>query len=415
MKGLKLGCGQLARACSAAALLVLVWITLYGIVSVIYLRSLPGGLVPALFLGFLFYLAIKLIQLKELPGWTLNAPHWLMIGVVVLPGISLLGQLALNLTAVDVEGRDTSQFAFSFWIVGVLWFFVGAAVATAAVGQSNFLTYLILGFLLFGLWLGSDGVFVIHYGNLSRGADGVRFTHLHTSDYAVFSLALAYGLATKYARYLVAIVAAFVLFALGGRAALFSFMTALLLYQYFFGAQSSTSRVFGGVVLASGLLAVFIFLRAVDAFDLAGKDLLFSEGYTSDSSVAARLDFVKLALDDLLSQAAFGDPSLIVARFSTIGAYMHNLLSAWQFYGALFFLVILIALVQILMLSHHFRKSWHDSLSVTFGLLAIYVVISVVVGKSVAFYLLWLVLGFWLERWVLWSSIGTRRFLPVVN
>jgi len=403
------------RLASFAALLVLVAISFYSIVSVLYLRSLGGVLIPALLLGVFFYVSVKFAEMQIQPGWVLHLPHWLVIGMIVLPGIALLGQLTFNLMATDLDGKDTFQFAISFWVVGVFWFLVGAATATAELKSSNYYAIGIVVVLFSIVLIGSEGAFVIHYGNLSRGLDGIHFTHLNTSDYAVFILALAYGLASTVVRYLVVLGAVSVLFALGGRSALLSFAAAVVIHQTFYALRSAESRIWGCVVLVGALLAFFVLLSAVDVLDLAGKDLLFSQGYKSDSSVAARIEFVELAISDLGRQALFGDPSLFVKRFSTIGAYMHNLLSAWQFYGFVFFMVVVVALLGALRLAYKLRKVWNDCLSSAFGLLIVYVLISVIVGRSVTFYLLWLVLGFWLERWILWRSFGTRDFLPATH
>lgn len=392
---------RLIRYISGGVILIVSAVSVYGLVSVLYFRSYAVGLVPALLAAALLYGLIKVIQVERNRGFYLGAPRLLMILIVLLPALSLLGQSALNFTAMDIDGRSSIGHAQNFWMVGALWLISGAAIATGVMGRSNLLAMAILGALLFLLWLGSDGLFIINYGLLSAGLGGARFSHLNTSDYAVFGLALAYGLASGWFRVIVLVAGVFVLFALGGRSALLAFTAAAVLHWIFWGQVRLASRVAGSLFLVSVLSAVFVYLAEMGRTDVAGKDVLFSQGYAADSSVVARLDQIMLGVADLGKQAVFGDPSLIVKKFDSVGGYMHNLLSAWQFYGLVFFAVLLSALFYSLRHSYVHRESCGDALSTAFVLLLIYVAISVVVAKAITFYLLWLVLGFWLERVVL--------------
>ena len=403
------------RVIQRLSLLSLVLVTtlcFYSLASVLYLRSMAEGLIPVLFLCGVVYLVSKYAQMRVLPGWNLRMPHALLAAIVLLPAVSLLGQSALNLSALDIDGRSSIFHARNFWVVGVLWLVAGAALASAFVSPSRLAALGLVGALIVLLWFGSEGLFVINYARLSAGMGGFRFSHLNTSDYAVFSLALAYGLAFGWVRVAVLVGGLFVLFALGGRGALISFALAAVLHQAFFVVHSPKMRVFSLVALVSVLVAFFGILSDMGASDLTGKDVLFSEGYRGDASVLARLDQIFFGFSDLGQQALFGDPSLIVRRFASAGAYMHNLFSSWQFYGVLFFAVLVCALFFGLKFAYLSRGVNSDVLSVTFTILIIYVAISVVVAKAVGFYLLWLALGFWLERGILGSSLGTRRFLP---
>ena len=392
---------KLIRGSSAGALLIVVGVSMYGLASVLYYRSFATGLVPALLAVAVLYGLIKIIQADRADGVSYSTPRLLMLLIVLLPALSLLGQSALNLSAMDIDGRSSIGHAQNFWMVGTLWLIAGAAIATGTVARSNLFAIGLVGALLFLLWIGSDGLFVVNYGRLSAGLGGARFSHLNTSDYAVFSLALAYGLASGWLRIIVLVAAVFVLFALGGRSALFAFTAATVLHWIFWGGSRPASRLIGGFLLVSVLGVVFIYLADLGGAEVAGKDVLFSQGYASDSSVVARVDQIMLGVADLGRQAMFGDPSLIVKRFASAGAYMHNLLSAWQFYGFAFFVVLVASLLYCLRYSYVNRESYDDSLSTAFVLLLIYASISVVIAKAITFYLLWLVLGFWLESAVL--------------
>lgn len=383
----------------------------YGLASVLYFRVFAEGLIPALSIGALLYFIGKAAQMRAVPGWQIRAPHALLASVVLLPALSLLGQSALNLSVVDLDGRSSINYVASFWGVGALWCLSGAAIAAAWVPPSRLGAGAILLGLLGLLWVATDGLLVVHYGRLSDGLGGVRFSHLNTSDYAVFVLALAYGLAVGWLRIVVVLAAVVVLFGLGGRTALICFITAAVGHQAFFVANSARARLLASLALVLVLVPAILTLAQSGAADLAGKDLLFTEGYSSDSSVLARLDHILLGGEDLFRQALFGDPSLIAKRFNSMGSYMHNLLSAWQFYGVVFFAVLLFSLFGCMRFAMGHARLFLDPVTVTFAVLLTYVVFAVLIGRAVNFYLLWLVLGFWLERWALCSSSRTMAFL----
>lgn len=389
---------KLIRQGSLVTLLVVVGVCLAGLVSALYLKVPLEGVVPVLVFCAVLYLFSKLLKGRSLPDSRFCMQTRILWLVVLLPAVSLLGQSALNLSSMDIDGRSSISYARNFWFVGSLWLLAGAGIAAASLERSNALALMLLAVLLALLWFGSDGVFLINYGQLSADSGGLRITHLTTSDYAVFCLAMAYGLSSGLGRVAVSLCALFILFALGGRAALFSFALAVLVMQIFVGQSRGSLRVLAGIVLGAVFLILYDYFGSLAQDSGASKDVLFSQGFGRDASVLERLEQIFLGFEDLGKQALFGDLSLVVRRFATAGGYMHNILSAWQFYGFLFFSLLVASLVYSLRFAYasHF---WSDnSLHVAFHLLLVYVVISVLVGKAVTFYLLWLVLGYWLER-----------------
>lgn len=382
---------------SDVALVVVSGMCIFNLYSVLYLREVPSLLVPVLAFCVVFFV-LKRVAFVGDGEIFFPAEYRIMLLILFVPGLAILGQAALNIDAVDLDGRRSIEFARSFWLMGVLWFLAGAALADARLPDSNALAFGIIGLLIALLWIGSEGFLVINYALLSAGLGGFRFSHLNTSDYTVFLLALAYGMSTKWWRFIVVVGALGVLFSLGGRSALFIFAASVIVHQLFYVRGIVGAKILSATVLV--VIMVYVFVSAAESglIDVAGKDLLFSRGYAADPSVLERIEQMRFGVDNLYLQIPFGDPSLIVERFSSVGAYMHNVLSVWQFYGFFFFAILVFSLVFCLRFSISFKSGDGSVLSVSFSVLLIYVCISVAISKSFTFYLMWLVLGYWFEK-----------------
>ena len=378
--------------------MVVVGICLYGLFSVFYLRVAVEGVVFSLVFCAILYFITELLRSRVAPASVLCKQIAALWALILLPAFSLLGQSALSLSAMDIQGRTSIDFARNFWVVGSLWMLTGAGIAAAYLNRSNTLALVLLAILVALLWFGSDGLFVINYGRLSADVGGLRITHLTMADYAVFCLALAYGLSSGLVRVAIVLGALFVLFALGGRGALLAFAVAVFVMQVLIEKRRTSLRVALVMLLAAAFVTLQGYFEDLAQQSGAVKNLLFSQGFGRDESVIERLEQIFLGLSDLGRQAALGDLSLVVWRFDSAGAYMHNIISAWQFYGVLFFSVLVASILYSLGFANESRRWSDDSIHATFHLLLIYVVISVLVAKAITFYLLWLVIGYWLAR-----------------
>lgn len=126
--------------------------------------------------------------------------------------------------------------------------------------------------------------------------------------------------------------------------------------------------------------------------------MLILGGLGDENSFLLRSEFIWVGLSALPDQILFGDPTFLVSRLGSVGAYMHNILSAWQFWGGFSFIYTLVCCLIVLI--GLWRRPFLVSDAVgDFVLIAfLYGFVCVLTGKHVGFDLFWLGLGMGLAR-----------------
>lgn len=311
--------------------------------------------------------------------------------------LSLILQQMFQEDLVDTYGRSAKAQTREIFIVGMIWLLCGAAIQRIKINYSTLLSILLLVFLSYNVIKGIDDGFMISYGTLSESRDdGIVLNHLLMGESATMLLALAFASATRYLRLLVFILGTAILFALGGRGALFSFVVAILCFLL---VRQPLSYTVGFVILSVGIAIILI----TSVITLGPNDpyisrMLFLEGIGADSSAAAREYFLQQSLNALPTQALIGDPGFLIHRFGSLGAYIHNLLSAWQFFGVFPFLLFCYFIIVIAKFIFKHRRDTPLMID-EFGLIVFFqCVISVIIAKSINFHAFWFVLGFWLFK-----------------
>ncbi|MGQ3123092.1 hypothetical protein [Variovorax sp.] len=311
-------------------------------------------------------------------------------------GISVILQNLLIDDRIDNDSRSALWFSTTTYLLAAIYFLIGAGLHGARFEKSNSLALLFLGILVAGIYINLDGLPVLNFGQMSlQRSDEVQIDHLVIGEPAIFLVALALAFSGRKLRGVLFAVGLMCFFCMGGRTALISYAASVLV---FFLIRQSARR--NAVVV--GLAAILILLAwaqiSVYSDDPLVARMLISDGLEADESQIARNQIFSDGLSNLFQQSFIGDPTLIVEKSGTIGAYFHNLLSAWQFFGMIPFLATLFAIIYI---TAHIWKGRErlTSRADDFGVfLFFYCVISVVIGKAVNFYPFWLSLGFWLYR-----------------
>ena len=188
------------------------------------------------------------------------------------------------------------------------------------------------------------------------------------------------------------------LFFMGGRTALFVFaLTGILM-------------TFKGNILRNTIVSVLLVLSCVGIFwysvlsgliDLEAKavrEILFLDGLDEDESYQGRINLLLGNMSLLADQFWIGNFGLVSQRQGGVSGYVHNILSAWQFYGFFIFAILIFCLYYCLRRMVSTLKHSDLPADVFGSFLLIYVLISVVVSKYVGWHLLWFVLGFWLMK-----------------
>lgn len=308
----------------------------------------------------------------------------------------------------DFLGRSSVGTTLKIAGFAILWMLIGYEMQRARLKDSNTVS-LVLAFAMSLLVFSNlDGGLIINYRllNAERG-DAGEASHLVLGESAVVIIAFAVAAARGVLRYLIGAVGIALLFSMGGRTSLLAFVLSLVAFAIIRSRSVSLS-----VLVVSGALAIVaIFLPAIAdtvVDDQALSRMFLAKGISEEGSLLERGYQFEIGLRGLLEQVYFGDPNFLIERLGGMGTYMHNLLSAWQFFG--FFTFFIISFVMLYLLrSIYINAAVFEGVVGHFSkLIFLYSFFCVLIGKYIGFNLIWLGIGLCLGR-VLNSGGGGAR------
>jgi len=295
---------------------------------------------------------------------------------------------------IGFDGIDTLGNISSVLILSIIWFFAGGAVAGYDGKESlpMALVVLLTVTVSMGMSAGSDLAISYVEAVYDAGMEGIN--HLSLEKYVILLLIFSYAMYSK-TRWLVVLGGIYVLFLMGGRTALVVFTVTAILMSL---REGKTLRNLFGMLIVGTV--VFIGLRLLvdsgimDVQNRGIRRILFLDGLQEDNSFQARTQLFEQSLAMLPDQFWFGDFTL-VTKIASFGGYSHNLLSAWQFYGFFVFIALILAMMYCFRRMLHTLRVRGRPADVFGAFMLIYVIISMVLSKSVLWNLLWFTLGFW--------------------
>ena len=328
---------------------------------------------------------------------TFSKNELLLFALVASTVVSLALQFAFGVDFADQDGVSSQSYTIAMWAFSMFYLFAGAACSRALYEKSTIISLILLGLVLVPILKAADGNLLLDYTGLryALGMDG--FTHLSIAEWVVFLLMGSYAFSKPVMRPLVIVVAVYCLFALQGRSSTaFTILTFIV-----FGLLNEGKRslyTWAGIALVA--FAAYLVLPIEEMFFDANQGsvdrmLLSQEG--EDGSLAGRAEVMGIAMSSLPSQALYGNPAFLAKELHQMGSYIHNILSMWQFFGALPFFLMVAILVRSLI--KMYRKVQDKSLSVMdemASLLLIYSSVSVLLSKSIVFYWVWFSMGYWM-------------------
>jgi len=343
------------------------------------------------------YIGARVWMLKE-EGLSFTLGEQGIAALLLALIFAVAGQYAFVGSMNDLDGIDTFTFTFNMLANSVFWLFAGASMALCRLRTSllRALLLMLAVALIVAHATDESGLFV-NYGKIIEESELQRLSHLTVAEFAVFLIFISYVSARRL-RVVVFLVGVAVLFSLGGRSSLYFTIFSVAVYEVLRGGVRL--RVFGALTSLAIAIAILFFLAL--HFNLLDEDskfvqqMLFTEGIVQDESYAERQYINSTALGMLTKQVLFGDPTLIASHYGYIGSYLHNLLSAWQFFGLPTFAV-MVALLWASWKRMRVALAESPSPIVQVGsLLLIYTLVSVIFSKYVGFRFLWVSIGFWM-------------------
>ncbi|MFN4149653.1 MAG: hypothetical protein ACK4IX_01820, partial [Candidatus Sericytochromatia bacterium] len=143
-------------------------------------------------------------------------------------------------------------------------------------------------------------------------------------------------------------------------------------------------------------IVILVLLNIIGLYDLKEMDRFLSIFSNTDSSGEVRGEILRTNILDLPNKILIGNPNYFVDNYNNLGEYIHNILSIWEFYGFIFFTIIIYVICSNLRFLIKNRKNISENTTgrfASFGL--IFVILSILVAKSAFYYPFWFVLGFW--------------------
>ncbi|AVH15438.1 hypothetical protein [Acinetobacter indicus] len=351
----------------------------------------PVAIIP---LG-LFYLIINSGKIKDN---RLNLNSFLFIAICLFLLIIPIFQNLFLDNLVDGFDRYSHNFIWVVSLLGLAWIIAGGIFgsiqdSTVFFKYLNFVFFIIFCYLL--IYSLNGGIFIDYQFLTNLRNDDIKIHHLSLTEplMLVFYMIIAQFYNSKY-KWLFILIVLFLMFSLGGRVAFFCYIFSILIYEFLISKKLNYFFKISLISFISIYMLVFLSSDLDDTFAL--EKLFLSKGLNNDESFQSRMQFFHDFFNGFLSQIIIGNPNFLIYTRNDLGSYAHNILSVFQFYGLIPFILIMFSLFYIIrkfLVLKLFRSS---DVFIIFGILFfIYTTLSVIVGKAVLFSSLWFILGFW--------------------
>lgn len=379
---------------------------------IILLRLLSLGLMGVPVTVALFAVVPVLYQLE----WLANAIGTgsakigtriplLLLAITAIVAVGYLMKTSYHNEMIDFAGRSSIDQPVYDVLYLVLWILFGASVAGADLSIIKWRRITILwmmGALIIAVALLPRSGFLVDY-NVFREAD-LSVSHLTYSDYVAIIGFFVLSIAMGAARWALFVAVLILLFLMQGRNTLLSFVIVVLGFEVVRHLRAWPLYI---VAFVLAMLSLPLVMDLINDQKSSNEQMARMLSLSSaDESISMRSEFFWGALTDLPAQAFVGDASLIIARNGNYGAYMHNVLSAWQMHGILMLLVIVVAsLMAWTCMLRRFRQGPGPT-DQFFGYILAYGMLGVLASKSYGFFPLWIGLGVWLSAPAVRRSLG---------
>lgn len=250
-------------------------------------------------------------------------------------------QLTLFTHYVDFYGRSSLQFLIENTLYAIFYIFIGFILIKLDILKDNKKAILFLLATFFVIWNVSEGEGFINYYNLANnlGISGeVEVNHMVLGPLFYFLFIFIYSLSKTWLKIFSAVIILYMLFVLGGRGDLILFLLSIVTLEIVKGLNVKRWMF----ILMAFFLVSTLFL--LNFSNMSDNDfisrMIISDGLKNDESYLERLQILEVGLRELPSQFFVGNISSLIKNHNNLGAYIHNFISIWQFYGFFIFLYI---------------------------------------------------------------------------
>ena len=374
-----------AKKISNFGLVVFIWVCYLNVISLFTVNRL----VPAHHLTIVILSVSTLTMLIGLRS-TLSITNQSVVSMLIisLMIISTASQVMFNAGLIDDKGVDVNFFLLSNTMFSIIYFFLGVSLSYSSYSRKKYvLIFIVFMAPIFFLSTFYINGYTVSYGEIRANGSDDSINHLSIGSYVVVICFFLFSLLERKKKFFPAIIILVYLFVLDGRGALLATLLTLLFYSVLLFRSRCLLR-FKMIIFV--FLVIFISSVLTVAPFLSGD---YKYEALNDSSLNARAYLMIEGMRIVPEAGVLGSVDSYVGHLGVTGAYIHNILSAWQFYGPITFLLLCVSAMRMFILSTH--SLINGSKNEFFALIAIYSVISLIMFKSIHLELFWLSLGYW--------------------
>jgi hypothetical protein len=353
--------------------------------------------IPAIYFIFVF-VAISTAK-KKLLNVTINSRLSIVLAFAIIgfPMISVIFQNIILEDQFDIYGKSALDYTRFIFTYGLTWFIIGLILGSFDKEINPLFPFMAAIFVLYAFYDNTSN-WMLDY-KLLREATGInQLSHLWLAQHVIIIFYLCYAVVRSLIlRVIIFSVMVCVLFVAGGRSSLFLGIISVIFFELAINKGFSfRSRITLISVFLLGAVTFITYVLITVGIEQFEKRLVL-HGLQADGSWQEREHALDVGLSHLHDQILIGDPTLIAEYLGSMGLYIHNLLSAWQFFGFPFFVASVLVFVVGFKKMYKLRMACFDSPMFTFkSLLLIYVATSMLITNFVGFNGFWLVMGLWL-------------------
>ena len=344
-------------------------------------RTVLVGAYSLSIIAILGYLLVSINKIKL-------DKNYLLVALFLIYCFTLTSIHYMYMDAKDILGRSLALFHYNLYLMYLSAYLYGRYVNF----KVNIISYT---FFIIILILIST---IVDFSKFSLdfsliNPDSIAIYLALANLFTIYLIFLITNTSKNWLRLLLFTLGCMFLFLLNSRSSLYAFVIVMLIYQGLF--LKSGSRTLNVLMIS---IAVLILL-STSYFDTLiennSRMLAIFNDIGADDSVNERKLLFEVGLERTLNKPIMGDYGGVIKEFNNLGSYIHNILSYWQAYGLIpFMLVVYFFLIQAAYISY---KSFKDRFVIKSDIyfnISIYTILLLVISQSYAWHYAWFFLGF---------------------
>lgn len=292
----------------------------------------------------LFLLLALIVSLKRFPSWV-SFSDLIFVMFLFSCALVFVPKWFLGQDMNDSLGRSLNSYSRAVMTLQIFWYLLGRYAISRYVPSPTTLRIFFFLILCVIAYRTNPETFMVQYDLISQDLN-----YLSICDFIVvwIFMLLSFGVNKKINFIYLFLLSVLMLFLVGSRSTTYIFILSVIIYL------AILRPIIFGIPLVAIVFSSVIYLTE-HIEDLVGLGRMFSIiDFTQDQSFLERQEMRSTAIDRISENPFFGDYGGAIRDYGNIGAYAHDIISYWQQYGLIPFL--LVVLITILMLRSFYKS-----------------------------------------------------------